>query len=105
MTAAKVLRGLPLGISTQVEAATAFGSNVHYVEAAITILRSEDETLLEWVCRGDIPLVKAAAAVKRRAELITALRQASTEDRVIATGRVLGVDEILDIAVAAEAAR
>jgi hypothetical protein len=95
---------LPVQPSTLAEAARGTGANVSYVKDVVTVLLAEDAILLDNVLRGAVPLVAAAKAVKRRAELITALRRASAEDRAIATSHVLNVDEILDLAVAAEAA-
>ena len=71
------------------------GTHVGYIQAAIAVLRAEDETLIEAVRTGAIALLKAAAQVKRRAELITALRRASPGDRA-AAGRALGVAAIFD---------
>jgi hypothetical protein len=104
LTAACLHLGLPIPISTQAEAAHKTGANVSYVKDVITVLQAEDAVLLDNVLRGAISLVAAAKVVRKRAKLISALRQASEEDRTVAASRVLGADGILDLAVAAEAA-
>jgi hypothetical protein len=95
LAGARLHLGLPIPPPTVAEAAFMTGASASYVEAAIAVLRAEDETLIEAVRTGEISLLKAAAQVKRRAELITALRRASPDDRA-AAGRVLGVAAIFD---------
>jgi hypothetical protein len=75
------------------------GTNVTYITAAITVIKSENEDLLKRVRRGDVCLLRAATQVKNRAKLITALRQATPKDRAVA-GRVLGVTTIFDELIA-----
>jgi hypothetical protein len=95
LTGARLHLGLPIPAPTLSEAARMAGTHVGYIQAAIAVLRAEDETLIEAVRTGEIALLKAAAQVKRRAELITALRRASPDDRA-AAGRALGVAAIFD---------
>jgi hypothetical protein len=94
-TGARLHLGMPIPPLTLSDAACMTGSNVNYVQAAITVLRAEDAALVEAVRTGEIALLAAAAQVRRRADLITALRNASAEDRA-AAGRVLGVAAIFD---------
>ena len=86
---------MPIPPLTLSDAARMTGSNVSYVQAAITVLKAEDAALVEAVRTGEIALLAAAAQVRRRADLITALRNASAEDRA-AAGRALGVAAIFD---------
>jgi hypothetical protein len=93
MTAAK----LYLAGSTPSLEAAAFscGTNPAYVRAAIVLLRSENATLLSRVLRGDLPLLAAAAQVKRVANLVEAYRTASAGDRV-AFARTVGSTVLFD---------
>jgi hypothetical protein len=99
LTAARLHLGTPIPSPTLAAAARMCGTNVTYTTAAITVIESEDEDALKRVRRGEVSLPRAAAQVKNRAALITALRQASPEDRAEA-GRVLGVATIFDELVA-----
>ena len=69
------------------------------VEAALIILKSEDEVLLARVLTGFVSLQNAAAQVKRRADLIASFRSAWPEDRE-AFAKAVGVDELFDSAIA-----
>jgi hypothetical protein len=64
------------------ESALACGSNARYVQAAITLLKAENETLVNAVLDGHVPLLTAAAQVKRLADLVDAYRKAGASDRV-----------------------
>jgi DNA N-6-adenine-methyltransferase (Dam) len=90
LLAARLHLGLPIPRQTLAEAVKKTGSSLGYVPAAVTILKAEDERLVDHLSRGRIPLVPTAAQIKRRAELIAALRQASPEDRVAALKHVAG---------------
>jgi hypothetical protein len=74
-------------------AAASCGSNVTYVSAAITLLKSEVD--LGCVLKGHIPLLGAAAQAKRVADLVAAHRNATKRDRIIFM-RTCGTDNILD---------
>jgi hypothetical protein len=69
-------------IATVAKAALSCGSNRRYVEAAITLLKSENTTLLNAVVGGQVPLLAAAAQVTRLADLVDAFRKANAGDRV-----------------------
>jgi hypothetical protein len=98
MTAARIALGLPLTVTSQREAAQLTGSNALYTAAAATVLQSEDPALVTDVLVGRIGLLTAARQVKRRADLIAALRAAAPEDKA-AAGRVLGAAMIFDTLV------
>jgi hypothetical protein len=68
-------------IKTKRTAARVFGTTVIYVTAAITVIQAEDDQLLERVLNGGICLLKAAADVEARANLLAAYRAASLADR------------------------
>src|SRR5262249_40156963 len=104
LTGAMLHLGMPIPPQTLAQAAKMTGSSVAYIQAMLIILKAEDKDLIEHVSRGLLPLVSTAAQVKRRAELIAALRQANAEERVAALKHVVTSEGILNIAVAAEAA-
>ena len=70
VTAAKLYLGG--AVPTLAAAATACGSNVHYVGAAVILLKSENSTLLSRARCGAVPLLAAAREAKRVARLISA---------------------------------
>jgi hypothetical protein len=80
-------------------AATACGSNVHYIAAAVILLRAEDSTLLDRALRGAVPLLAAANQAKRVACLVDAYRAASADDLVAFT-RIVGPASIWDNVIA-----
>jgi len=83
---------LVFGRKTPIAAAAAStGSTPAHVTAAITIIKSEDQALLEQVLRGEVPLSAAAKRVKRVADLVTAYRNATSEDLVKAAKVIGGV--------------
>src|SRR5262245_48800348 len=63
-------------------AALRCGSSPPYVAAAITVLRSENHSLITKVAKGDVPLLAAAHETKRLSALVNAFRQAGVADRV-----------------------
>jgi hypothetical protein len=65
------------------------GSTPAQVTAAMIIIKSEDQALLEQVLRGEVPLLTAAKRVKRVADLISAYRNATSED-LIKAAKVIG---------------
>jgi hypothetical protein len=69
-----------------------------YVAAAITLLEAETPDLIESVVRGDISLLKAAEAVRKRVRLVRAYRDADRNDRR-ALGKVIGIDRLFDEAI------
>jgi shikimate kinase len=94
LTAARLYSGG--GITTLTKAAEACGSNVPYVQAAVVLLKAENETLLRRVLSGDIPVLVAASQAKRMADLVFAYRAASENDRV-AFARTCGPEALLDV--------
>jgi hypothetical protein len=81
--------------STITIAAASCGSSEIYVKAAIILLRAENAALLDRVLAGDIPLLRAAAQVRRVADLVAAYRCADGADRIAFMARV-GTDNILN---------
>jgi hypothetical protein len=92
---AHIRLGVPITAKTLQGAAEMTGSCVHYVEAAITVLQAEDAALMAQVLRGNVPLLDAAKAVKKRVKLMRAYHVASDEDR-IAVVRINGVNDVFD---------
>jgi hypothetical protein len=76
-------------------AALSCGSCVSYVRAAVSLLASENTTMLEQALRGQMPLLAAAAQMKRIAKLVNAYRAASAADRV-AFARTIGPTTLFD---------
>src|SRR5689334_1899119 len=69
LTAAHLYRGDIAPPPTIAKAAEMTGACVPYAEAMLTILASEDAELVDRVLSGNVPLVKAAAEVRKRAKL------------------------------------
>jgi hypothetical protein len=67
---------------TQIAAAERCGSGVVYVRAAVTLLQSENATLINEVIAGRVPILFAAKQMRRLAGLVAAYRTASATDRV-----------------------
>jgi hypothetical protein len=99
---ARLVLGLPLHVTSQVEAAASVGVSVPHLTAAIAVLRTEDADLLDKVLTGKLPLRTAAKDARRRGNLIDAYRRASPADRV-ALARTIGAavlwDEVLEPAL------
>ena len=82
-------------LPTLATAATACGSNAHYVSAAVTLLKSENSTLLSRALCGAMPLLAAASEAKRVARLISAYREASADD-LAGFARAVGPADVWD---------
>jgi hypothetical protein len=76
-------------------AASWVGSNVAYVQAMATLLKSENTPLLERVLAGDMPVLAAAVQTKRLADLVDAYRRTDSSDH-IAFLRTCGTDRLLN---------
>ena len=87
------------GISTCTQAAAIVNVSRPLIDSAKIVLQSEDTALLAQVLNGFISLTNAAANVKRRAELISAFKNAAPDDRA-AFGRTVGAGELFDATVA-----
>jgi hypothetical protein len=105
---AAVLRAVTAGrlyttkqVTSFKDAAESCGANLTYVQAAVVLLRAEDTRLLERVLEGEADLLKAAAQVKRVAQLLDAYRRADNGERVV-FARAAGIGSLLDTLVAAE---
>ena len=99
ITGARIWFGEPLVARTQAQAAVMTGSNYQYLNAAVTLLRSEDAGLLADVVAGRMSLLRAAAIVKKRARLLRAYREAGAAD-LAAVGCKVGAAEVFDRVVA-----
>jgi hypothetical protein len=97
MTAAKLY--LDQTAPTVVFAATACGSNAHYVRAAVTLMKAENLTLVDRVAKGHVSLLQAARDVKQLAGRVNAYRTATAADHV-AFAHVIGPATLFDNAVA-----
>jgi len=82
-------------VPTLTAAAIACGSSVPYVAAAITVLKSEDNGLLDRALRGATPLLAAASEAEAVARLVSAYCGASAGDLAAFT-RTIGVANIWD---------
>jgi hypothetical protein len=87
-------------ITSFVRAAECCGTNAGYVQAAVILLKTENQALLGRVLAGHEPLLRAAQRAKRVADLIAAYRSASNADRV-AFARTCGPEELLNVLAAA----
>jgi hypothetical protein len=96
--AADLLHKQAYGIDTITKAVVIGNVTRPAVEAALTILQSEDENLLAVVLAGRMTLPHAAAKVRHRAKLIHAFKSASDIDRA-AFGRTVGPAAVFDAAV------
>jgi hypothetical protein len=63
-------------------AALRCGSTVAYTGAAVTLLRSENTSLMAKVAKGEVSLLAAAREVRRLAKIVAAYRAGSAADRV-----------------------
>jgi hypothetical protein len=79
-------------------AALSCGSCVTYVQAAVTLIKAENATMLERALRGQMPLQAAAKQVKQIANLVDAYRTASAADRV-AFAKTIGPTTLFDSAL------
>src|SRR5262245_1412326 len=86
------------GLPSLRTAAESCGSNVGYVQAATWLLRSENPDLLNKVLAGHVPVLTAAAQVRRLAQLVDAYRAATSVDRVQFV-RAIGATEVFEEAV------
>jgi hypothetical protein len=76
-------------------AALRCGSTATYVRAAVTLLRSENRSLIAAVARGNVPLLAAARGMQQLGTLVWAYRQASAADRV-AFAKAVGPTVLFD---------
>ena len=95
VVAAWLLHNHLLGVSTVTQAVVLTNSSRPSVEAALTILKAEDEELLDLVLTGYVSLALGARHVKHRAGLIASFRSACPEDRV-AFGQAVGAAALFD---------
>jgi hypothetical protein len=95
MTAAALYLGKPVVAHTLADAAEKCGSGIRYVEAAVTLLRTNDEALIATALAGDRSLLEIATEVRRRANLVTAYRKASAADK-IALAKAVGPSVLWD---------
>jgi hypothetical protein len=84
---------LDKSIPTLAGAAVSVGSNIAYVKAAVVLVKSENQILLDRVLEGHVTLLAAAAQVQRVADLVSAYRAASTDD-LVALGRTVGAEQL-----------
>jgi hypothetical protein len=69
-----------LDIDTVTKAVVAAGSSRPSVEAALTLLKSEDQMLIASVLAGGLSLQNAAAKVRSSVKLIEAFKNATEDD-------------------------
>ena len=97
--AAHMLRHRLFGIETVTAAAVCTGSSRNLVKAALTVLQSENDSLVTDILVGRRTLLKAAMEVANRAQLISSFKSATLEDR-IAFGNAVGPSAIWDSTIA-----
>jgi hypothetical protein len=61
-------------------AAVAAGANIHYIRAALTLLKAGNDNLIHHVLRDHVSILSAAAQVEPQVRLIEALQKASPEN-------------------------
>lgn len=74
---------------TLAQTAAMHGSNVHYIELAIVLLKSDNQTLIHHALRGNVSLFDAAARVEQLVKSVEAYRKLSPENLAafrVATG-------------------
>jgi hypothetical protein len=76
-------------------AALRCGTTVTYTGAAVTVLLSENTSLMAKVVRGKIPMMAAARETKRLAKLVAAYRAGTAADRV-AFAKTIGPTVLFD---------
>ena len=105
-TGAEAYLGRPIEAATLAEAAAKCGSSIGYVEAMVALLQSENGCLIDAVLAGDMPLLEAAAQVRRQRDLLKAVNLVRSANRAdwARVGQAFDPDEILEFAIAAEAA-
>ena len=91
-------------VPTLAAAAESCGSNVAYVRAAITLVKTDNPALVSDVLAGQVPILQAAAQVRPVVDLVTAYREAKDPDRV-AFARACGAEAIFNVLVAASSCR
>jgi hypothetical protein len=96
---AALLREGKYGIGTVTAASLCTGVSRSMLYAALTLLQSENESLIVEVLKGHKALLSAAAKVRGRARLIEGFNDATVEDRA-AFGHAVGVAALFDSAVA-----
>jgi hypothetical protein len=79
-------------------AATSCGSNVPYIRAAITLVKSEQPGTLRAALSGDVSLLQAAAQITCVADLVAAYRRAGASDRIL-FGRTIGPEAVFSTIV------
>jgi len=84
---------LDKAVPTLAAAASACGSNVNYVQAAVVLLRYGDNVLIEAVLNGAASILEAAHARRPVVELTRAYRTADPVDRILWAERE-GVEKI-----------
>jgi hypothetical protein len=95
-TAARILLGRLVEVDYSLaDVSRMCGSNVHYVAAAITLIESENTSLMSMVRQGRVPLLDAAASVKKRVALVKAYREATPDD-LAALARSVGPSRVFD---------
>jgi hypothetical protein len=96
ITAARLVA---IGLATSLqEAAEACGSCPAYVSAAITLVKTEDSSLINRVLAGRVSLLAAARQARASSLLVHAYRTASDAERV-AFVRTIGATTLFDGAV------
>jgi len=87
---------------TLAHAAACCGSCVQYVRAAVILQRSENMPLIKDALAGHVDLQRAAAGVRRVADLVSAYRRAAEADR-ISFARACDAEQILNVLAKATA--
>ena len=81
-------------------AVAACGSNVHYVAAAVVLIKANDTALITQVLNGSVPLLRAAKSVEQAVRLVEAFSASSATERRM-FGQAVGPSKLFDDAVVA----
>jgi hypothetical protein len=87
--------GVPVKARSGHDAARKVGSTPAYVNAMITLMEADEDDLVFAVLVGQVPLLEAAAHVRKRTKLVKTYR-ASDADARKALGQSVGVDNVWD---------
>jgi hypothetical protein len=82
----KVANSEPVSLK---EAARCHGTNVAYIQAAITVLRANNPCLVDRIVRGEMSLLEAAKWAKPRVEAFAAFEAASPANRAAILAHLL----------------
>jgi len=84
---------------TPVDAADMVGSNAAYIRVMVALIQTGDQTLINKVLAGDLPVLTAGVQVRGLAVLLKAYKTATAETKA-AFGRAVTIDDVFDNVIA-----